>query len=104
MTSATPRGAPDPHPFIALYDRVIEADERILADGAVEKPIDLATLRADLNNASEAGFDAIFCANMLHIAPWAACPGLMAGARRYLKPGGVLAEVGSASLSAPLVQ
>ncbi len=43
----------------ALYDRVIEADERILADGAVEKPIDLESLRADLAAAREAGFDSI---------------------------------------------
>ena len=25
-------------------------------------------------------FDAIYCANMLHIAPWSACPALMRGA------------------------
>jgi hypothetical protein len=35
-------------------------------------------------------FDAMFCANMLHIAPWAACLGLMAGAARHLKSGGLL--------------
>lgn len=28
--------------------------------------------------------------NMIHIAPWAACLGLMAGARRILAPGGIL--------------
>ncbi|HET8745908.1 MAG TPA: DUF938 domain-containing protein [Ramlibacter sp.] len=39
-------------------------------------------------------FDAIFCANMLHIAPWAACVGLMAGAARHLAPGGVLITYG----------
>lgn len=32
-------------------------------------------------------FDAIFCANMLHISPWATCAGLMAGAAKYLVPG-----------------
>src|SRR4051812_23393929 len=32
-------------------------------------------------------FDAIFCANMLHIAPWTACAGLMAGAARHLAAG-----------------
>jgi SAM-dependent methyltransferase len=41
-----------------------------------------------------AKFDAIFCANMLHIAPWAACAGLMAGAARHLAPGGVLVTYG----------
>jgi SAM-dependent methyltransferase len=39
-------------------------------------------------------FDAIFCANMLHIAPWSACPALMAGAARHLAPGGRLVTYG----------
>jgi len=39
-------------------------------------------------------FDAIFCANMLHIAPWEACPALMAGAARVLAPGGMLITYG----------
>lgn len=38
--------------------------------------------------------DAIFCANMIHIAPWAACEGLMRGAGRVLSPGGLLALYG----------
>ena len=33
---------------------------------------------------------AVFCANMIHIAPWAACQGLMRGAGRTLGRGGVL--------------
>lgn len=39
-------------------------------------------------------FDAIFCANMLHIAPWPCCAGLMQGAARYLAPQGVLVTYG----------
>lgn len=39
-------------------------------------------------------FDAIYCANMLHIAPWAACAGLMEGAARHLLPGGLLITYG----------
>jgi SAM-dependent methyltransferase len=39
-------------------------------------------------------FDAVYCANMLHIAPWEACPALMAGAARHLAPGGVLVTYG----------
>lgn len=35
-------------------------------------------------------FDAIYSANLLHIAPWGACLGLVAGAARHLKPGGLL--------------
>ncbi|MBT7943923.1 MAG: DUF938 domain-containing protein [Alphaproteobacteria bacterium] len=33
---------------------------------------------------------AIFSANMIHIAPWACCQGLMAGAGRTLAPNGLL--------------
>lgn len=41
-----------------------------------------------------APFAAIFCANMLHIAPWATCAALMQGAARHLAPGGVLITYG----------
>jgi SAM-dependent methyltransferase len=34
--------------------------------------------------------DAVVCANMIHIAPWTACEGLIAGAARALPPGGIL--------------
>jgi SAM-dependent methyltransferase len=33
---------------------------------------------------------AVICINMIHIAPWAAAEGLMAGAARLLAPGGAL--------------
>ena len=39
-------------------------------------------------------FDAIFCANMLHIAPWATCAALVAGASKYLSPHGALITYG----------
>lgn len=39
-------------------------------------------------------FDAIYCANMLHIAPAAACAALMEGAARHLVPGGLLITYG----------
>ena len=35
-------------------------------------------------------FDAVVSINMIHIAPWEACQGLMAGAARVLRNGGVL--------------
>ena len=41
-----------------------------------------------------AQLDAIFCANMIHIAPWSACVGLLAGAGRHLAPGGLLVLYG----------
>jgi len=37
-----------------------------------------------------AGVTAIVCINMIHISPWAATEGLLAGAGRTLPPGGVL--------------
>ena len=39
-------------------------------------------------------FDAIFCANMLHIAPWACCAGLMRGSARHLARNGLLITYG----------
>jgi len=38
--------------------------------------------------------DAVFCANMTHIAPWDSTPGLVAGAGRCLKVGGGLCIYG----------
>lgn len=38
--------------------------------------------------------DAIVCINMIHIAPWEACEGLMRGAARILKPGAPLVLYG----------
>src|SRR5215475_5347534 len=42
-----------------LYDRVIEVDERVRADGAVERPPALATLRSDLEAARADGIAAV---------------------------------------------
>ncbi|MEO6973843.1 MAG: DUF938 domain-containing protein [Rhodoferax sp.] len=38
--------------------------------------------------------DAIFCANMLHIAPWPTCAALMHGAARHLAANGLLLTYG----------
>ena len=35
-------------------------------------------------------FDAVFCANMIHISPWATCGALMRGAARHLGTSGLL--------------
>jgi len=43
---------------------------------------------------AEEKFDAIYCANMLHIAPWAACAALMQGAARHLLADGLLVTYG----------
>lgn len=42
----------------------------------------------------ESPFDLIYCANMLHIAPWACTPAIMQGAARHLAPDGVLVIYG----------
>jgi SAM-dependent methyltransferase len=42
----------------------------------------------------EGRFDAIVCANMLHIAPWSCCGALMQGAARHLAPDGLLVTYG----------
>ncbi len=38
--------------------------------------------------------DALYCANMVHISPWACCEGLMRGAARHLKAGAPLVLYG----------
>jgi Protein of unknown function (DUF938) len=38
--------------------------------------------------------NAVFCANMIHIAPWACCRGLMQGAARHLSAQGLLITYG----------
>ncbi|MEO8118755.1 MAG: DUF938 domain-containing protein [Rhodoferax sp.] len=42
----------------------------------------------------DAKFDLIYCANMLHISPWATCAALMRGSARHLAPGGLLVTYG----------
>jgi SAM-dependent methyltransferase len=39
-------------------------------------------------------FDAVYCANLLHISPWVCCAALMQGAARHLAPGGALVLYG----------
>jgi Protein of unknown function (DUF938) len=38
--------------------------------------------------------DALVCINMIHITPWAACKGLVTGAERTLRSGGILYRYG----------
>ncbi|MBD9662918.1 SAM-dependent methyltransferase [Variovorax paradoxus] len=49
---------------------------------------------AEFARGEEEKFDAIYCANMLHIAPWAACAVLMQGAARHLLADGLLITYG----------
>jgi SAM-dependent methyltransferase len=54
-------------------------------------PLALDVLQADWGVGT---VDAIFNANMIHIAPWACCEALLAGAGRHLRPGGALVLYG----------
>ncbi len=44
--------------------------------------------------AALAGFDAVYCANMLHISPWPTCAALMNGVAHALVPNGALVIYG----------
>jgi hypothetical protein len=58
----------------------------------VEPPRRLDVLQAPWS--IDRRFDAILCANMLHIAPWACCAALMQGAARHLVDTGRLVTYG----------
>lgn len=51
-------------------------------------------LSADPSTGQAPLFDLLYCANLLHIAPWAACAGLMRGAARHLAAQGRLITYG----------
>ena len=55
-------------------------------------PIELDAAACSWESLAKA--DLIFCANMIHIAPWNACLGLLAGAAEVLRPHGCLALYG----------
>jgi hypothetical protein len=71
-------------------------DARI-AQGPLENvraPLLLDVLSPVWLPADTPAFDAIYCANMLHIAPWPTCAALMQGAARHLAHGGKLITYG----------
>ncbi|MCW5609610.1 MAG: DUF938 domain-containing protein [Rubrivivax sp.] len=59
----------------------------------VRPPLRLDVLQSPWDGVP-AQVDAIFCANLIHIAPWACCPALMQGAARHLAPLGLLVTYG----------
>ena len=58
--------------------------------GNVRAPVALDVAQAGWHADLGARFDAMLAINLLHIAPWSACEGLMAGAARLLGPRGLL--------------
>lgn len=63
-----------------------------LPNVAVPLPLDVQSRPWPVEPGS---LDAVFVANLLHIAPWAATPALMQGAVQVLKPGGSLMVYGA---------
>lgn len=86
--------------FPAIVWQPTDADLECLASiAAWTAEARLANLRPPLRldvrtpfwpGVAEQEFDAVVSINMIHIAPWEACGGLMAGASRALRSGGVL--------------
>ncbi|MEO1037939.1 MAG: DUF938 domain-containing protein [Pseudomonadota bacterium] len=66
-----------------------QADWARDAQGRIEPPLKLDVSQADWWGEAPA-IDAVFCANMIHIAPWRAAQGLFAGAGRLLSDAGLL--------------
>ncbi|HVY84263.1 MAG TPA: DUF938 domain-containing protein [Caulobacterales bacterium] len=64
----------------------------IATDGVanVRAPRDIDVRAARWSVEDEGPFDAIISCNMVHIAPWSCALGLMAGAERLMRGGGVL--------------
>lgn len=60
----------------------------------VARPLAPLTLDVTSDEWPPGPFDAVFSANMIHIAPWEACVGLLRGAGRCLRPGGALVLYG----------
>jgi hypothetical protein len=85
----------------ALRWQPSDVDEEALASiAAWTRSEQLTNVRAPLRlDVTEhpwpvAALDAIFSANMIHIAPWSACLGLLRGAGSHLTEGGVLVVYG----------
>jgi len=77
----------------ALYNIEVRAAEADLGNVLEAIKLDART-EPWFADAEPLLFDLIFCANMLHIAPWEACGALMRGAARHLAPGGKLVTYG----------
>jgi len=74
----------------ALASIVVWRDEAALPN--LSPPLALDVLAPEWPVASR--FDAVFCANMIHIAPWPTCAALMRGASRHLTEDGQLVLYG----------
>lgn len=77
-------------------DPAMEARDSIAAWGAesglanLRPPLEIDVMQTGWQNGVAGPLDLIVCINMIHIAPWAACLGLMEGAGALLRAGGIL--------------
>jgi hypothetical protein len=71
----------------------IEAWSKDLGNIASPRVIDV-THPLDHWSLGQLAFDAVFCANVIHIAPWEVCLGLLAGAGMLLESGGPFMRAG----------
>jgi SAM-dependent methyltransferase len=78
----------------ALYNIEVRVAEAELDNVLEAVQLNVCTEPWFADAALDASFDLVLCINMLHIAPWDACPALMRGAVRYLKPDGKLVTYG----------
>ncbi len=62
--------------------------------GNVRAPVLLDVLATPWLAAAAPRFGLVYCANMLHISPWATCAALMRGSAALLAPGGLLVTYG----------
>jgi len=85
-------GNPLSLPSIAAY--TAQQDLRNVAPPVLLDVLAPCWLPVDTNTGETPLFDAIYCANMLHIAPWACSTALMQGAARHLSPEGCLITYG----------
>jgi len=77
---------PDPEHRVSIDEWAHEAEQKNL-----QRARDIDVLREDWDIES---MDAVFCANMIHIAPWECTPGLLAGVGRCLKEDGLFVLYG----------
>lgn len=91
------RGLPDvtwwPSDHLESHLRSIAAWRAHAKLGNLKAPIAIDASQSDWHPSEHGAperFTAMFCANVIHIAPWAVAEGIFAGAGRHLAPGGLL--------------
>ena len=86
-----------PTDYLDSHLRSIDAWRKHDGCDNVKAPIRLDAAAPDWQLAEQglpSSFTAMFCANVIHIAPWRVAEGIFAGAARHLNPGGRLVLYG----------